>query len=118
MNLALNHHQMNKIQDFPKLFGNQHPRRIMTYVRKLFDSEITSYIVDYNSTYALQCYLEQPIGLSANFTLKFLCIVVKYCITTLKLQKELTIINCLNWYFLILHIWVHNLDFCQHIFYT
>ncbi|KAF7382265.1 hypothetical protein HZH66_013697 [Vespula vulgaris] len=51
MNLVLNHHQMRKILDHKKLFGNH---------------EIISDIFDYTNTYALQCDLAKPISVSAN----------------------------------------------------
>lgn len=38
----------------------------MTYLQKLFNSEIISNMVDYTNTYALQCDPAKPIGVSAN----------------------------------------------------
>ncbi|KAL2749232.1 piggyBac transposable element-derived protein 3-like [Vespula maculifrons] len=77
MNLVLNHHQMRKILDHKKLFGNQYPRQIIVVIALKKEialntpknptlSEIISDIFDYTNIYALQCDLAKPICVSAN----------------------------------------------------
>ncbi|KAF7383133.1 hypothetical protein HZH68_014982 [Vespula germanica] len=100
MNLVLNHHQMRKILDHKKLFGNQYPRQIIVVIAlkkeialktsknpTLF--EIISDILDYTNSYALQCDLAKPISVSANGIEHAVFLCPFTCYQDLKLLSEI-----------------------------